>query len=131
MRLALLAITVSCLSISSQAFELAPLQDKSVESLEVQLSSKESEYESFITSLSLLSTQVDNETDKLGLLRSQGDDLQTAREQALLNMNEQYEALVDNPEQDIAQAQNAYRQTILNQKQNKDDIKASVSCLPN
>ena len=131
MRLALLAITVSCLSIGAQSFayELAPLQDKSVESLEVQLSSKEAEYESFITSLSLLNTQVANETDKLGLLRSQGDELQTARDQALLNMNEQYEALVDNPDQDIVQAQHAYRQAIQNQKQNKDDIKTSVTLL--
>ncbi len=129
MRLALLAITVSCLSIGSQAFELAPIQDKSVDSLEILLSSKEAEYKSFITSLSLLNTQVGNETDKLGLLRSQGDELQTARDQALLNMNEQYEALVDNPEQDIVQAQNAYREAILDQKTNKDDIKLTVSLL--
>jgi len=129
MRLALLAITVSCLSIGSQAFELAPIQDKSVGSLEILLSSKEAEYKSFITSLSLLNTQVGNETDKLGLLRSQGDDLQTARDQALLNMNEQYEALVDNPDQDIVQAQNAYREAILDQKSNKDDIKITVSLL--
>ncbi len=129
MRLALLAMTVSCLSIGTQAFELAPIQDKSVESLEIQLSTKEAEYESFINSLSSLNTQVANETDKLGLLRSQGAELQTAREQALLNMNEQYEAMVDNPDQDIAQAQNAYRQAIQNQKQNKDDIKASVALL--
>ncbi len=129
MRLALLAITVSCLSIGTHAYELAPIKDRSVESLEIQLSSKEAEYESFITSLSLLNTQVENETDKLGLLRSQGDELQTARAQALLNMNEQYEALVSNPEQDIEQAQNAYRQAIQNQKQNKDDIKASVTLL--
>lgn len=131
MRLAILAITVSCLSIGSQsyAYELAPIQDKSVESLEIQLGSKEAEYESFITSLSLLNTQVESEADKLSLLRSQGDELQTARDQALLNMNEQYEALVDNPEQDIVQAQNAYRQAILNQKQNKDNIKASVTLL--
>ncbi|GLX78012.1 NirV precursor [Thalassotalea insulae] len=129
MRLALLAMTVSCLSIGTQAFELAPIQDKSVESLEIQLSTKEAEYESFMNSLSSLNTQVANETDKLGLLRSQGAELQTARKQALLNMNEQYEAMVDNPDQDIAQAQNAYRQAIQNQKQNKDDIKASVTLL--
>jgi len=44
-------------------------------------------------------------------------------------MNEQYEALVDNPEQDIVQAQNAYRQAILEQKRNKDGIKDSVILL--
>ncbi|WP_206485257.1 formylglycine-generating enzyme family protein [Thalassotalea sp. G2M2-11] len=129
MRLALLAMTVSCLSIGSQAYELAPIEDKSVESLQIQLSNKETEYESFINSLSSLNTQVANETDKLGLLRSQGSELQEARAQALLNMNEQYEAMVDNPDQDIAQAQNAYRQAIQNQKQNKEDIKASVKLL--
>jgi formylglycine-generating enzyme required for sulfatase activity len=131
MRLALLAITVSCLSIGSHSFayELAPLQDKSVEGLEIQLGSKEAQYESFITSLSVLNTQVGNESDKLNLLRSQGDELKTARDEALLNMNEQYEALVDNPEQDIVQAQNAYRQAIQKQKQNKEDIKTSVTLL--
>lgn len=129
MRLALLAITVSCISIGSHAFEVTNIGNKSVESLEIQLNSKEAEYESFITSLSLLNTQVENETDKLGLLRSQRDDLQTARDQALLNMNEQYEAMIDNPDQDIVQSQNAYRQAIQNQKQNKDDIKSSVELL--
>jgi len=129
MRLALLAITVSCLSMCSQAIELATIQDKSVESLNIQLDNKEVEYETFLASLNLLNTHVTNENNKLGLLRSQGDDLTTARNQALLNMNEQYEALVDNPEQDIVQAQNAYRQAILEQKRNKDGIKDSVILL--
>ncbi|TMM45655.1 PEGA domain-containing protein [Colwellia ponticola] len=129
MRLALLVIIVSCISMGSQAFELKPSQNHSVESLEVQLSSKEAEYENFIASLSILNTQVANEEEKLNLLRSKGNELTTARNQALVNMNKQYEALVDNPEQDIVEVQNAYRKAILAQKNNKDGIKNSVALL--
>jgi formylglycine-generating enzyme required for sulfatase activity len=129
MRLALLAITVSCISMGSQAFESAPIQNKSVEGLEIQLGSKKTEYTSFLKSLHLLNTEVANESDKLGLLRSQGDELTTARNQTLLNMNKQYEALVNNPEQGIVEAQNAYRDAISDQKINKDNIKTSINLL--
>lgn len=131
MRLALLAITVGCISVGSQAFafESTTSGGNTVESLQLQLGNKETEYENFIVSLNALKQRVDDETNKLAQLRNQGGELKQARDTALLNMNEQYEKLVDNPEQDIAQAQNAYRQAILNQKQNKDDIKSSVSLL--
>lgn len=126
MRLALLALTVSCLSYGTVAYAANSMSDKSVDSLEIQLDTKEAEYKAFISSLNDLNTQVTGEQERLNLLRNQGTELQNARAQALLNMNEQYEAMVDNPEQDIAQAQNAYRQAIINQKRNKEDIKASV-----
>jgi len=129
MRLALLVIIVSCISMGSQAFELDPIQNNSVEGLEVQLSNKEAKYEDFIASLNVLNTQVANEQDKVSVLRSQGNELTTARNQALVNMNKQYEALVDNPEQDIVEVQNAYRKAILAQKTNKDGIKDSVALL--
>ncbi|MGB1199081.1 MAG: SUMF1/EgtB/PvdO family nonheme iron enzyme [Thalassotalea sp.] len=125
MRLALLALTVSCLSYGTTAYADS-LADKSVDGLEVQLQSKEAEYKAFISSLNDLNTQMSGEENRLNLLRNQGTELQHARAQALLNMNEQYEAMVDNPEQDIAQAQNAYRQAISDQKRNKEDIKSSV-----
>lgn len=126
MRLALLALTVSCLSYGTAAYAANSMSDKSVDGLEIQLDTKEAEYKAFISSLNDLNTQVSGEQERLALLRSQGTELQNARAQALLNMNEQYEAMVDNPEQDIAQAQNAYRQAIINQKRNKEEIKASV-----
>lgn len=131
MRLALLALTISCLSMSSytHAFEITPSKSTTVESLEIELSSKEAQYSAFITSLNNLNAQVASERKRLDDLRTQGTRLQKLRQVALLNMNEQYEAMVDNPEQDIAQAQNDYRQSIINQKQNKDAIKASVSNL--
>jgi formylglycine-generating enzyme required for sulfatase activity len=131
MRLALLALTISCLSLSSytHAFEIAPSISTTVESLEIELSNKEAEYSAFITSLNDLNTQVSGEQERLSDLRAQGKTLRTYRQEALLNMNEQYEAMVDNPEQDIAQAQNDYRQSIINQKQNKDAIKSSVTNL--
>ncbi|NQZ23905.1 MAG: SUMF1/EgtB/PvdO family nonheme iron enzyme [Colwellia sp.] len=131
MRLALLALTISCLSMSSytHAFENTPYKNTTVESLEIELSSKEAQYSAFITSLNDLNAQIAGEQERLNDLRAQGKTLTTLRQEALLNMNEQYEAMVDNPEQDIAQAQNDYRQAIINQKQNKDAIKASVTNL--
>lgn len=126
MRLALLALTVSCLSYGTVAYAADSMSDKSVDGLEIQLETKEAEYKAFISSLNDLNTQVTGEQERLNLLRNQGTELQNARAQALLSMNERYEAMVDNPEQDIAQAQNAYRQAIINQKRNKEDIKASV-----
>ncbi len=131
MRLAVLALTISCLSLSSytQAFESTPSKSTSVESLEIELSNKETEYDAFVTFLNNLNSQVGNERNHLGDLRAQGKKLHKLRQEALLSMNEQYEAMVDNPEQDIAQAQNNYRKSILNQKQNKDAIKSSVENL--
>ncbi|NQZ80926.1 MAG: SUMF1/EgtB/PvdO family nonheme iron enzyme [Colwellia sp.] len=131
MRLALIALTVSCFSIgfSTQAFESAQRQNATVGSLEVELASKQAEYDTFLIALTGLNDQVVNEVERLTNLRAQGKELQRLRAQALLHMNEQYEAMVDNPDQDIADAQNAYRQSIMTQKQNKDNIKASVSNL--
>ena len=131
MRLALLALTISCLSLSSytHAFETAPSKSKTVESLKIELSSKEEQYSAFIISLNDLNAQVTAEKARLNDLRAQGKTLQELRQVALLNMNEQYEAMIDNPEQDIAQAQTDYRQSIINQKQNKNAIKASVANL--
>jgi formylglycine-generating enzyme required for sulfatase activity len=131
MRLALIALTVSCFSIgfSAQAFETAQRENATVGSLEIELASKQAEYDTFLVALSGLNDQVVNEQERLTNLRAQGKELQRLRAQALLHMNEQYEAMVDNPDQDIAEAQNAYRQSIITQKQNKDNIKASISNL--
>jgi len=126
MRLALLALTVSYLSYGTVAHATDSMTDKSVNGLEIQLDAKEVEYKNFISSLNELNLSVAGEQEQLSLLRNQGSELQRARDSALLNMNVQYEAMVDNPEQDIAQAQNAYRQAIIDQKRNKEDIKASV-----
>jgi formylglycine-generating enzyme required for sulfatase activity len=113
----------------THAFETTPSKSTTVESLEIELSSKEAQYSAFITSLNNVNSQVVDEQERLNDLRAQGKTLQKLRQEALLNMNEQYEAMVDNPDQDIAQAQNDYRQSIINQKQNKDAIKASVTNL--
>jgi len=113
----------------THAFENTPSESTTVENLEIELSSKEAQYSAFITSLNDLNAQITGEQERLNDLRAQGKTLQKLRQEALLNMNEQYEAMIDNPEQDIAQAQNDYRQSIINQKQNKDAIKASVTNL--
>jgi len=131
MRLALIALTISCFSIgfSAQAAETVQIQNKTVESLEIELNSKQAEYNDFIIILTGLNDLVANENINLTNLRSQGKELQKLREQALLSMNEQYEAMVDNPDQDINEAQNNYRQAIIVQKKNKNDIKTKVSSL--
>lgn len=130
MRLALLALTISCLSVGTSvlAFE-STSSTKTVESLELELSTKETDYKTFIISLKDLTNQVKSEEERLSNLRAQGKTLKTLRDEALLDMNAQYETMVDNPDQDIAAAQNAYRQAIMNQKKNKDDISASVANL--
>ena len=51
MRLALLALTVSCLSYGTVAYATNPISDKSVNGLEIQLNAKEVEYNNFISSL--------------------------------------------------------------------------------
>jgi len=130
MRLALIALTIGCFSIGFTAQSYEQVQHiKTVDSLGLELSNKQIEYKEFVTALNRLNDLVGNEETKLTNLRGQGKQLQHLREQALLNMNEQYEALVDNPEEDIVNSQNAYRQAILNQKQNKVDIKASINNL--
>ena len=131
MRLALLVLTISCLSVGTSvlAFESNSSSAQSVESLEVKLSTKEDDYKAFIVKLTELNNRVKDEDAHLSQLRSQGKTLKTSREEALLDMNAQYEAMIDNPDQDIAQAQNAYRQSIIKQKQNKDNISASVANL--
>ena len=104
-----------------------PQQKKTVESLELELSSKQAEYDKFITSLADLNKQLEAETATLNNVRNQGKKLVTLRKNALANMNKQYEMLIDNPEQDILPAQTAYRKSVTDQKQNKLAIKNAVN----
>ncbi len=133
MRLALIALTISFFSIgfSAHTFGAVELQNKTVESLELELNNKQTEYDDFILILSELNDLVAKEEANLASLRAQGKELQRLRVQALLNMNVQYESMVDNPDQDINEAQNNYRQAIIVQKQNKNDIKATIAKLAN
>ena len=113
----------------THAFESTLSKSTIVESLEIELNNKETEYDAFVASLNDLDLQVTSEEIRLSDLRAKGKRLHILRQEALLSMNEQYEAMVDNPDQDIAQAQNNYRQSIVNQKRNKEAIKNSVNNL--
>jgi formylglycine-generating enzyme required for sulfatase activity len=126
MRLALLALTVGYLSCGTVAYASDSKTGTSVNGLEIQLDAKEAEYKTFISSLNELNLQVTDQQESLNLLRSKGSELQNSRAQALIDMNEKYEEMVDNPEQDIAPAQNAYRQAIINQKRNKEAIQEGL-----
>ncbi|MFT5879342.1 MAG: sulfatase activating formylglycine-generating enzyme [Moritella sp.] len=128
MRFALIALTISCISIgfTAQATETPQLK-KTVESLELELSSKQAEYDTFITSLADLNKQLEVEAATLSNARKQGDNLVSLRKDALANMNKQYEMLIDNPEQDMLPAQTAYRKAVMNQKQNKQEIQSAVA----
>lgn len=132
MRLALIAVTVSCFwGFSTHAFGAEYSQGKTVASLEIELSNKDAQYSVFIDSLADLNNQVNLTEANLADYRNEGKVLEQARAQALLNMNEQYELMIDNPDQDIAPAQQSYRQAIINQKKNKENIKLSVANLAN
>ena len=128
MRFALIALAISCISIgyTAQAAE-TPQQKKTVESLELELSSKQAEYDNFIKTLADLNKQLETETATLNNARNQGKKLVTLRQEALANMNAQYEMLIDNPEQDILPAQTAYRKSVMEQKNNKQAIKNAVN----
>lgn len=128
MRFALIALAVSFISIGFTAqAENVPQQKITVESLELELSSKQAEYDAFKTSLTELNQQLSKEVSTLESARTQGKKLVTLRAKALDNMNKQYELLINNPEQDIVESQNAYRKSVMDQKQNKQLIKSSVA----
>jgi len=67
MRLALLALTVSCLSYGTVAYATDSMTDKSVNGLEIQLDAKEVEYKNFISSLNELNLNVTEEQEQLRL----------------------------------------------------------------
>lgn len=130
MRLSLIAL-ISCLSIGlpAQAFAAAQTSNNTVESLQIELGKVEISYDDFVQTLANLTDQVAQQGAQLKSLRGNGKNLKLLREKALFHMNQQYDAMVDNPDLDIAPAQNAYRQSIIDQKQNKENIKSQVVAL--
>ncbi|PKH09487.1 hypothetical protein CXF93_01220 [Moritella sp. Urea-trap-13] len=130
MRIALIALATSCILIgnTAQATETKQ-QNNTVDNLQTELQSIQSEYSTFITSLAVVNDNIAIEKAKLAQTRTQGKALVGQTAKALAQMNEQYALMIDNPMQDITTSQNDYRQAIQQQQQNKQLIKDSVATL--
>jgi len=130
MRIALIALATSCILLgnTAQATETKQ-QNNTVDNLQTELQSIQSEYNAFITSLAVVNDNLALEKGKLAKTRTQGKALVGQTAKALTEMNEQYALMIDNPTQDISASQNDYRQAIQQQQQNKQLIKDSVSTL--
>jgi len=130
MRVALRALAASCILImnTAQATETNQ-QNNTVDNLQTELKSIQSEYDSFITSLAVVNDNVAMEKSKLAKTRTQGKALVGQTAKALTQMNAQYALMIDNPMQDITTSQNDYRYAIQQQQQNKQLIKDSVATL--
>ncbi|WP_448211651.1 SUMF1/EgtB/PvdO family nonheme iron enzyme [Colwellia sp. MEBiC06753] len=131
MRLAFIALSISSivLGATSQANESIQVSPVTVTSLQQQYVEKEQAYAQIFEQIEQLTKSIETQELALQALRAKGDDLEAAREKALFEMNMQYEALVDDPEEDIAAAQNAYRQAVIDQKNNKIAIKEKVNVI--
>lgn len=130
MRLSLIAlISCLCVGLPLQAFAAPQTDNKTVESLRSEFGQVDTNYKAFVQTLAGLTDQVGQKKSELSSLRNNGKNLKVLREQALFHMNQQYDAMVDDPDLDIAPAQNSYRQSIVDQKTNKTNIKEQVTAL--
>ncbi|EDM66606.1 Secreted protein with uncharacterized domain [Moritella sp. PE36] len=130
MRVALRALAASCILImnTAQATETNQ-QNNTVDNLQTELKSIQSEYDTFITSLAVVNDNIAIENTKLAQARTQGKALVGQTAKALAQMNAQYTLMIDNPMQDIATSQNDYRYAVQQQQKNKQLIKDSVATL--
>ena len=130
MRVALRALAASCILImnTAQATETNQ-QNNTVDNLQTELKSIQSEYDTFITSLAVVNDNIAIENTKLAQARTQGKALVGQTAKALTQMNAQYALMIDNPMQDITTSQNDYRYAIQQQQKNKQLIKDSVATL--
>ncbi|MFT5805887.1 MAG: sulfatase activating formylglycine-generating enzyme [Moritella dasanensis] len=130
MRIALIALATSCILIgnTAQATETKQ-QNNTVDNLQTELESIQSEYGTFITSLAVVNDDIAIKKTKLAQTRTQGKALVGQTAKALTQMNEQYALMIDNPMQDMTKSQNDYRQAIQQQQKNKQLIKDSVARL--
>jgi len=127
MRLAILAIILGSLCIPHSAVASdSTEQGATVEQLQATLAQKEVEYATFVGALNQLKDKLVVTQSSLDDARAQSHVLIVTRQQALIEMNEQYELIVETPEHDMAPAQNAYRDIIIEQKTNKKNIKLLV-----
>ena len=130
MRVALIALAVSCILISSatQATETEQ-KNNTVVNLQIALKSVQSEYDVFNELLAVINDDIAIEKSKLTNIRMQKKMLSRQTEKALAQMNAQYQLMIDNPMQDITTSQNNYRAAIQQQEQNNLLIKGAVTAL--
>lgn len=130
MRFVLLALMLSCLLTANLAYANdSTLQHDKVKSLKTALAKKESEYALFVNSLATLQQKVSDKNQALTNTKNRSDELTVLRKKALIQMNEQYELLIDNPDQNITAAQNKYRKTVIALKDNKKEVTLTISQL--
>jgi formylglycine-generating enzyme required for sulfatase activity len=109
-----LAITISPLVVDAQ--------QSTVGEIEQLIQQKESEYNNYNTNLQSQISLASDLEQELEELRSRGVLIEADRVLALNEMNRQYEAMIENPDLDITQAQGAYQKSVRDHKVNKDSI---------
>nr|WP_075518840.1 SUMF1/EgtB/PvdO family nonheme iron enzyme [Moritella viscosa]SHO06193.1 Secreted protein with uncharacterized domain [Moritella viscosa] len=130
MRVALIALAVSCILISNATQTTEKEQKKNtVVNLQIALKSVQSEYDVFNELLAVINDDIAIEKSKLTNIRMQKKMLSRQTEKSLAKMNAQYQLMIDNPMQDITTSQKNYRVAIQQQEQNNLLIKGSVTAL--
>lgn len=101
----------------------APLFAASVAELEKQIQQRQSEYDNFNASVLTQTEQAAALESQLADLRKNAELAEADRQTALIEMNQQYEALVEDPSLDIGAAQNNYAKAVRTHK----DIKLAIT----
>lgn len=101
---------------------IAIAQQSTVADIEQQIQLKESDYNNYNTNLESQISLASDLEQELEELRSKGVLIEADRVLALNEMNNQYEAMIENPDLDITQAQAKYQQSVRDHKSNKDAI---------
>src|SRR5690606_36518677 len=120
-RLALFMTATLALSTTAVAQDATP-----VEELSTRIDSLRSQYENFSHDVAALEGEQRELAAQLDSLRQRSDELESARQTALEEMNNRYRQLIDDPYTDISSAQKSYQQAVLAHQRNKDDIKTQV-----
>lgn len=117
-RIAHLALAVA-VTLTSGAVLAA---DLSVAEIEQQISTKQSEYNNYNNTLEAEAAVASSLESELEELRENASLADVDRQTALIEMNLQYERMVEDPSLDISEAQRAYQNAVRTHKQVKDAI---------
>ncbi|RUO30616.1 sulfatase modifying factor 1 [Aliidiomarina sedimenti] len=126
MRLAQTSIIIAALFASPLFSTLASASEGSeqvtVAEIESQISTIESQYQSTQEERREMEAQLNSVRERLEQARQQSEAVEQERRQALEQMNRRYRELVDNPETDISEAQQAYQQAVVNAQRNTQQV---------
>ena len=117
-RIAHLALAVA-VTLSSSAVMSA---DLSVAEIEQQIAQKQSEYDNYNKNLEAEATVAQGLEQELESLRENASLADVDRQSALIEMNLQYEKMVEDPSLDISEAQRVYQNAVREHKLLKDGI---------